>query len=142
MPYPSKKYNYKIIIDGLTRAGFSEVSAAEWSTDPIEYREGTDAVMTVAKMPGISKYGPITLKWGLSTDVEFTDWVVNISAGIIERKKITIQGLDDANKEVVAEWEVVSAWPSKYTAPDFKADANEAAFESIEMAHEGFKRIK
>lgn len=142
MPYPSKKYNYKIIIAGLPRAGFSEVSAAEWSTDPIEYREGTDAEMTVAKMPGISKYGPITFKWGLSTDIDFTNWVINISAGVIERQTITIQGMDDANKEIVAEWEVVRAWPSKYTAPDFKADANEAAFESIEMAHEGFKRTK
>ncbi len=142
MAYPFKKYNYSIVIDGITRAGFSEVSAAEWSTDPIEYREGTDAVMTVSKMPGLSKYGPITLKWGMSSDKEFTDWVLKISAGEIERKTVTIECKDDANKETVASWEVINAWPSKYTAPDFKADANEAAFESIEMAHEGFKRTK
>lgn len=141
MPYPAKKYNYKILIEGLTRAGFSEVSAAEWSTEPIEYREGTDPVMTASKMPGLSKYGPITLKWGMSTDKEFTDWVLQISQGTVERKKITIQCMDDANKAVVAAWEVVNAWPSKYTAPDLKADDNGAAFESIEMAHEGFKRI-
>lgn len=142
MAYPIKKYNYKIIMDGITRAGFSEVSAADWSSDPIEYREGTDAVMTVSKMPGLSKYGNITLKWGLSADKEFTDWVVNISAGTVERKKITIQAMNDANTDILAAWEVVNAWPCKYTAPDLNASSSEAAFESVEMAHEGFKRTQ
>lgn len=142
MAYPIKKYNYKIIMDGITRAGFSEVSAADWSSDPIEYREGTDAVMTVSKMPGLSKYGNITLKWGLSADKEFTDWVINISAGTVERKKITIQAMNDANTDILAAWEVVNAWPCKYTAPDLNASSSEAAFESVEMAHEGFKRTQ
>lgn len=142
MPYPVKKYNYKIVIDKIARAGFSEVSAAEWSTEPIEYREGSDQIMTASKMPGLSKYGPITLKWGLSTDKDFTDWVKSISAGKVERKNISIQCMDEANLNVVAQWTVKNAFPSKYTAPDFKADENAVAFESIELAHEGFERTQ
>ena len=32
--------------------------------------------------------------------------------------------------------------PDKITAPDLKSDANEAAIESLEIAHEGLKLLK
>jgi phage tail-like protein len=34
-------------------------------------------------------------------------------------------------------WKVRGAWPTKITSPDLKASANEAAIESIEIAHNG-----
>lgn len=40
---PYKKYNYKVLIDGNEEAGFSEVSAPDITSDPVEYREGNMA---------------------------------------------------------------------------------------------------
>ena len=37
MAYPFKKYNYKVEIDGITEASFSEVSGFDASIDVIEY---------------------------------------------------------------------------------------------------------
>ena len=143
MAYPAGKFNYSINFGNKKRASFSEVSAADWTSDPIEYREGTDKNMTVSKMPGLSKYGNITLKWGLTDDKEFADWVTSVSQGQDPaRQTVTIKLMDRENKASVAEWEIVNAWPCKYTAPDLKAESNEAAFESVELAHEGFKRTK
>ena len=34
-------------------------------------------------------------------------------------------------------WKVVEAWPAKVAGTDLKADANEIAIETIELAHEG-----
>ena len=53
MVYPFKKYNYDVTIDGKAVGGFSEVSAPDISSDPIEYREGNFAVNTVGKQPGL-----------------------------------------------------------------------------------------
>lgn len=67
MVYPLKKYSYEVTIDGKVVGGFSEVSAPDVSSDPIEYREGNYAVNAVGKQPGQIKYGSITLKWGMTS---------------------------------------------------------------------------
>ncbi len=40
-----------------------------------------------------------------------------------------------------ARWDIVRAWPSKYDPPDFSAKGNEVAIETLEIVHEGFKRV-
>ncbi len=142
MPYPYKKYNYTVVIGNLTQAGFSEVSAANTEVQPIEYREGNDKRMTVGKLSGLVKYSNVTLKWGSSSNKEFTDWVAGCADGKTERKEVKIQLMDDTNTQVLAEWKLADAWPTRYTAPDFKATDNEVAYESIELCHEGLSRTK
>ena len=36
-------------------------------------------------------------------------------------------------------WKVLNAWPTKVTSPDLKASGNEAAIETLEVAHEGIE---
>lgn len=139
--YPYKKHNYIVLIDSNEVGGFSEVNASDITIDPIEYREGNHPVNTVLKQPGLVKYGNITLKWGLAFATELITWLQSIVDGVCERKTITIQLCDDV-KNVVAEWEIINAWPTKYTPSDFNATSNEIAIESVELAHEGIKRIK
>lgn len=142
MPYPYKKYNYTVVIGNLTQAGFSEVSAADTEVQPIEYREGNAKRMTVGKLSGMVKYGNVTLKWGSSSNKEFTDWIASCADGKTERKEVKIQLMDDTNTQALAEWKLADAWPTRYTAPDFKATDNEVAYESIELCHEGLSRTK
>ncbi len=141
MVYPFKKYNYEVTIDGNKVGGFSEVSAPDISSDPIEYREGNFAVNTVGKQPGLVKYGNITLKWGITDSMELYKWMKEVEGGTINRKTVVISLLDDTHAEV-AKWTVISAWPTKYTAPDFNATSNEVAVETLELAHEGVTRDK
>ncbi len=141
MVYPFKKYNYDVTIDGKAVGGFSEVSAPDISSDPIEYREGNFAVNTVAKQPGLIKYGNITLKWGMTGSMELYNWMKEVEQGTINRKTVVISLHDDKQAEI-AKWTVISAWPTKYTAPDFNATSNEVAVETLELAHEGVTRDK
>lgn len=62
-PFPG--FDFVVEIDGVETAGFQEVSGLEGSLDVIEYREGADA-LTVRKLPGMVKYGNVTLKRGLT----------------------------------------------------------------------------
>ena len=57
-----------------------------------------------------------------------------------KRKTITITLLDE-EETPAASWQVINAWPTKYTAPDFNATSSEVAIETLEIAHEGMTRV-
>lgn len=139
MPHPHGKFRYKVEIDGLEAGGFSEVTGFDASIDVIEYREG-DMVTTPMKIPGLKKYGNITLKQGLATSRVLYDWITVGVTGAVDRKTITITLLDE-EEAPAASWQVINAWPTKYTAPDFNATSSEIAIETLEIAHEGMTRV-
>lgn len=139
MAYPYGKFRYKVEIDGLEAGGFSEVTGFDASIDVIEYREG-DMVQTPLKIPGLKKYGNITLKQGLTTSTVLYDWIIAGVNGAVDRKTITITLLDE-EETPAASWQVINAWPTKYTAPDFNATSSEVAIDTLEIAHEGMTRV-
>ena len=136
--YPYGKFRYKVEIDGITAGGFSEVTGFDASIDVMEYREG-DMVQTPMKIPGLKKYGNITLKKGLADSMALYEWLDKGITGEVERKTITITLLD-ATESAVASWRVINAWPVKYPGPDFNATSSEVAVETLEVAHEGMTR--
>lgn len=142
--YPFKKYNYKVEIKGITEASFSEVSGFDASIDVIEYREGDEGVNYSRKMNGLTKFGNVTLKWGMTSSVSFYEWVMDVSSGKAlgedRNKDITITLFDDDGETALAVWNLYNAWPSKYTAPDFNASSSEIAFESVEIVYENMER--
>ena len=136
---PYAKFRYKVEIDGLEAGGFSEASGFDASIDVIEYREG-DMIQTPMKLPGLKKYGNITLKQGVADSMVMYEWMIAGVEGEVERKTMTITILDET-ETATASWQVINAWPAKYTAPDFNALTSEVAIESIEIAHEGMTRV-
>lgn len=140
MAYPYGKYRFTVEMSSVKVAGFSEASGFDASIDVIEYREG-DMVQTPLKVPGLKKYSNITLKKGVGATKELYDWMIGGTTAAVKRETITISIHDEADA-VVASWQVINAWPCKYTAPDFNATSSEIAIESLEIAHEGLTRTK
>jgi phage tail-like protein len=136
---PLASFNFILEIDGIVKAGFSEVTGLNAEANVIEYREGTDANVP-RKLPGLSKFGNITLKRGISQDKDLFNWHKTVMDGDIRRdESMSVVLLDEKRQEVVR-WNLRNAWPAKYTGPDLKANANEMAIESVEIAHEGVER--
>jgi phage tail-like protein len=139
-PYGS--YNFRVEIDGITRAAFQQVSGFDSTIDLIEHREGGENT-TTRKLPGMTKYSNISLKWGVTDDRELYDWhrrVVNGAARKqVERKNGSIVLLDRTGSEL-ARWNFVRAWPVKWDGADFDAEKSDAAIETLELAHEGIER--
>jgi phage tail-like protein len=135
---PYRSYNFRVEIDGITRAGFRECSGLDSSQDPISYREGTDS-LTDRKLPGVVKYSNISLKWGSSDDHDLWDWRKQAMDGKVTRKNGSIVLLDDTGAEK-ARWNFVNGWPSKWTGPSFNATGNEVAIETLDIVHEGVTR--
>lgn len=139
--YPYKQFRYKVECNGLTKAGFSEVSAPDAALEVVKYREGDYLTPESIKMPGLIEYTNVTLKNGITDSMDFYQWISNISAGIIERQDLTIILLDDTGAEKCT-WVLGNAWPCKYKAPDFNASGNEVAIEELELCYETMKRTK
>lgn len=144
--YPFRTFRYMVQIDGINRAGFSEVSGFDLNVDVVEYREGDDLRNTPRKLPGLTKYGNITFKWGVVADLEMMDWIYTVAASDsapptgIERKNITITLIADDGSNG-PQWQIINAWPCRYSIPDLNAMGSEVAIESLEVAHEGLNRI-
>jgi len=71
--------------------------------------------------------------------MELYEWVQSCIEGTIERKTVTIIAIDDEGGDV-ATWQVIEAWPVRYTAPGFNGSGAEVAIELLELAHEGMTR--
>jgi len=138
---PYRNSRFLLEIDGIVQAGFSEVTIPDISTDPIEYREGNEDT-TVQKIPGLTKYGNMTLKWGITDSMELFEWRKQVIQGKTGTKKNIAVILQDEGGNPAARWEFREAWPSKYGAPDLNARGNDIAIETIEITHEGMERVQ
>lgn len=139
MENPYAQFNFLVEIDGTSVAGFSEVSGLTTEQDVIEYREGADT-QTVRKIPGLRKYGNITLKRGFTQNRELWDWRKTTLDGVTERKSGAIVLLDEAREEALR-WEFSQAWITKWEGPTLNATANEAALEALEVAVEDLRLV-
>lgn len=138
---PLRNTRYLLEIDGIAKAGFSEVTIPEANTETVEYREGTDPP-TVRKLSTLAAYGNLTLKWGVTTDaIELFEWWQLVERGNTDeaRRPIAIVLLDEEGSPG-PRWEFTNAWCRQYEAPDLDAAGNEVAIESMEIVHEGMER--
>jgi phage tail-like protein len=115
---------------------FHEVSGLDTETQVIEYRHGNSKEFSPIKMPGLKKVGNVTLKKGVFTkDNKFWAWYATIKMNLIQRRTIVIKLLDESGAPTMI-WTLTNAWPTKIQSIDLKADGNEVAVESIELAYE------
>jgi phage tail-like protein len=134
--YPVSAFHFQVEWGG-TRIGFTEVSGLSIELQTIDYRAGDSLEYQVTKMPGIPQFSNITLKRGIfKSDNEFFQWLNTVKLNDIERRDLTISLLNESH-EPVTTWKVKDAFPTKVEGPTLNSTGNEAAVESIELAHEG-----
>lgn len=134
--YPLPAFHFRVEWGG-TNLGFTEVSGLNVETQVIEYRDGLSPDYSTIKMPGMQKYGNITLKRGvIQGDNEMFQWWNTVQMNKIERRDITISLLNEKHEPVVV-WKVRNAFPVKVDGGSLKATGNEVSIETMEVAHEG-----
>ncbi|GLQ87816.1 phage tail protein [Dyella flagellata] len=134
--WPMPKFYFQVKWDS-TVMSFEEVSGLDIEAQPIEYRHGDSPVYSTIKMPGLKKFSNITMKKGVfKADNKFWDWFNQIKMNTIKRVPVIISLLDESGKPTMV-WTLANAWPTKITGTDLKAQGNEVAVETIEIAHEG-----
>jgi len=137
---PYQHYNFLVEIDGVQRAGFSEVGGLNTETDVIDYREGSDLNLNVRKLTGLRKYTAVSLKRGYTQNNELWLWRKDIINGIVKRRTIDIV-LRSEDQQEVLRWRVKEGFISKWTGPVLNAKTNEVAIEEIEIQNEGIELV-
>lgn len=134
--WPLPKFYFQVKWDSEVMS-FQEVSGLDIEAQPIEYRHGDSPEFSTISMPGIKKSSNVTMKKGVfKSDNKFWDWFKQIKMNTVKRVSVTISLLDETGAPTMV-WTLANAWPTKITGTDLKADGNEVAIETIEIAHEG-----
>ena len=136
---PYRGFNFLVEIDGITQAGFSEVSGLDASTPSVDYRQGDFGTRGASKLPGINTYTPISLKRGVTDSDELWRWRQTVIDGKTERNNGSIVLLDEKCTEKIR-WNFSNALPSKWTGPAFNATSTAVAVETLELTHEEVRR--
>ncbi len=141
---PYKNYNFKIDCDGIIRGACKECSGLDSTTESIDYREGGENT-TIHKLPGKTTFSEVTLKRGITDSDDLWEWrkmVVDGNEGKGKktmRRNVSIFLLNDKGEEILR-WNLTDAWPSKWEGPSLDATANDVAFETLTLTHEGISR--
>jgi phage tail-like protein len=146
---PYKNFKFRIKWDGRYVAGISKVSALKRTTEVVEHRSGGDP-SSARKMPGRTKFEPITLERGVTHDLEFEQWankVWHLGAGLGSevslkdfRKDMILEVYNEAGQLAIA-YKIYRCWVSEYQAvPDLDANANAVAIQHIKLENEGWER--
>jgi phage tail-like protein len=138
---PLRNFRFRVEIDNLQAAAFAEVNIEPTTTEVIEYREGGEA-SHVRKLPGLTRFGNVTLKRGVTTSLDLVNWHLQVVRGDIAnaRRSVAIIVLDDAGHDI-ARFHVSDAWPIKYDPGDLNAKGHEVFIELLELANEGVERV-
>ncbi|HSB52642.1 MAG TPA: phage tail protein [Dissulfurispiraceae bacterium] len=137
-PDPYRGFRFRVEIDGIAVAHFSDVSGLQVETETEPYEEG-GLNDFVHQLPKRTKFQNITLKRGITDVDEIWQWHQEVVSGKFKRKNGSIILLNEAGEDTWR-WNFSKAFPVKWTGPELKADSNTVAFESVELAHHGIKK--
>jgi phage tail-like protein len=149
--YPPACFHFKVELNGVDGADsdaeqrFQEVSGLSVEVETETLHEGGENRFEY-KLPKRAKYPNIIVKRGLLKGSAFLDWfksAMNTYFIVVvydfKPADITITLLDEAD-EPVAVWNVVQAYPLKWSMSDLRSSENAVVVESMELAYQYFER--
>jgi phage tail-like protein len=138
---PLLNCRFRVEIDGINQAGFSEVFFADSIIELVEYREGNDPTH-IRKLPGLTRVGNVTLRLGMTDSMEVFRWYADTAAQgpAIARRNVVVVVMNEAGEDK-ARFVVRDAWPVKYSVGSLNAKGNDVLIETLELVNEGIERV-
>jgi phage tail-like protein len=135
---------FSLEVTGKLVGAFREVTNLGSENAVVEDKSrGPDGKYIIKKIPGTLKWTDITLKQGLTDNMDMWKWRKLVEDGKVTdaRANGSIVMYDTAGT-AVARWNITNCWPSKLTGPSGKADGNEVAVQELVLTHEGYERVQ
>ncbi len=136
---PYHGFLFRVEIEGIIVGGFSEVSGIQAETQLEEYKEG-GVNDYIHRIPKETKFSNLVLKRGMTDSEALWKWHEGVVAGRFKRNTVHVILLDREGRDAWR-WSFENAYPVKWSGGEFKADSGAMAFETIEFAHNGFKKF-
>jgi len=144
-PYKNFKFRIYFSPSSTPVAAVSKMSAVKKTTEAIEWREA-GGPSVVRKMPGRTKFEPVTLEAGVTHDKTFMDWAQQVNHPLGDaatsplnfRREVIVEVLNMQGNPAL-EFTLHRAWPSEFQAlPELDANANAIAIQTLKLEYEGF----
>ena len=141
---PLVAFKFGLEIEGKLAGYFTTVSGVGSENEVIEHKivdgRGNEVVR---KLPGRLKWGDITLKRGITANMDMWNWRRDVENGQVSgaRRNGSVMMLSQEG-EIVARWDFKAGWPSKVSGPSPKSDSNEVGVEELVIVHEYITRVK
>ncbi|WP_379150935.1 phage tail protein [Paenibacillus sp. sgz5001063] len=137
---PYLAYNFIVEIEGISVAGFSDVSGLSVETQVERKTFGGENHKEFVFL-GQTKYSDLTLKNGVTNDEYLWNWYQNVINGVVKRRNGSICLLDHSGTPKVW-WNFIEACPIKWEGPAFSASSSAVAVESLVLTHNGLYRYR
>jgi phage tail-like protein len=118
---------------------FTRISGIVSNSESIEFCQGTDPY--VRKAVGRTTWEEVTLERVYNGLDSFYNWRLNIEAGVIDRRLVTIR-MYSVNQEgemgrvLIRSMSLYDAWPSRWELPELDATGSGPAMERIVLTVE------
>jgi phage tail-like protein len=133
-------FKFRISIQGIIEGGFSELSGLQVTTQIEDFVEG-GLNSFVHKFPKETTFSNLVLKKGLADSKELWQWHRDVIINNFVRRDVQIFLFKNNTDEIAQQWSFTKAFPVKWSGPEFKADSNTVAFETLELVHHGYTEI-
>jgi phage tail-like protein len=141
---PLVSFNFQVKIEGGVSGFFTSCEGLGSESEVVEHKIMSEGVKDsiIRKIPGRLKWGDVTLKRGITTNLDMWTWRKQVEDGLVSsaRKDGSIIMYDQEGTEV-ARWNFRAAWPSKISGPSVGSDSNEVGVEELTIVHEGITRV-
>ena len=136
--------HFAVEVGSVISGYFTEASGLGSESEVVEHKimaKGAKEPL-IRKIPGRLKWGDITLKRGITSNMDMYKWRQQVEQGKVDAARMDgsiIMYSQDMTE--VARWNFTKGWPSKISGPSVKADGNEVGIEELTIVHEGIKRV-
>jgi phage tail-like protein len=141
---PLVAFRFGLEIEGKLTGYFTEVSGIGSENEVIDHKITDDKTgeTIVQKIPGRLTWGDVTLKRGVTSNLDIWEWRQHVVDGNVKdaRTNCSIIAYDQENSEV-GRWDFENAWPSKVDGPAPKSDSSDLLIEEVTIVHEGLVRV-
>ncbi len=139
--YPPLGFHFKVEFENLMdEFQFQSVSGLSVDLETEEIKEGGENRFK-HKLPVRAKYPNLILKRGLATQSGLLNWCKEAMEGFVFKPKDLIIILLNAENEPLLSWNVVQAWPVKWSVGEFNAEESKIVIESLELSYSYFKTL-
>ncbi len=140
--YPPLGFHFKVEFTGFTgEFEFQSVSGLTVSIDTEEIAEGGENRFK-HKIPVRTKYPNLVLKRGLLVNSEIISWCRSAMEDFDFLPVDIVVKLLNEKHEPLLSWNVVHAYPVKWSISDFNAEENKLVIETLELNYNYFNVIE
>jgi phage tail-like protein len=139
--YPPLGFHFKVEFNQfMGEFEFQSVSGLSVDLETEEIAEGGENRFK-HKLPVRTKFPNLVLKRGLLVDSELITWCKNAIENFdITPTDLTVKLLNEKHEPLMT-WNVVHAYPVKWSIADFNAEESKIVIETIELAYSYFNTL-